>query len=301
MMIERSQRFDPRQNMHGQTFEIFHYLDTTLQPVTVHHHDFYEVYYFLSGQMEYRVEGSTYLMQPGDLLLISPLELHHPISLVSGPYERIVLWIDKDYLERLSSGGVSLTRCFDHTLPDHKNLLRLTALQRSTLMNKLTELSQEIHSERFGSQLWATGSFLQLMVELNRIALDLPQRPENLVLPNQPPPLISRVLTYINEHCCENLSLDDLAERFYVSKYHLSHEFHQAVGTSLYHYIILKRLLQAKQMLSIGISPGLVSHNCGFGDYANFYRAFKSEYGISPRAYSAGMRPSFSSPPSPQS
>jgi len=68
-----------------------------------------------------------------------------------------------------------------------------------------------------------------------------------------------------------------------VSKYHLSHEFSSIVGTSVYRYIMLKRLLIAKQMLSSGISPGAVCINCGFGDYANFFRAFKAQYGISPR------------------
>ena len=289
-MLDRSQKFDPRQNMRSQTFEIFHYRHDILQPVSVHHHDFYEIYFFLSGQVEYRVEGNIYLMQPGDLLFISPLELHQPTSLVSSPYERIVLWIGKDYLERLSGSGGSLTRCFDHTQPGHKNLLRLTSAQRSAVTARFTELSQEVNSTRYGSQLWATGAFLQLMVELNRIMLDFPKNDENPVLPHQPPPLISSILAYINEHCCENITLDDLADRFYVSKYHLSHEFHQSVGTSLYRYIILKRLLQAKQMLAGGMSPGTVSHNCGFGDYANFYRAFRKEYGISPRTYAAGGR-----------
>ena len=68
-----------------------------------------------------------------------------------------------------------------------------------------------------------------------------------------------------------------------MSKYHLSHEFSRVVGTGVYRYIMLKRLLIARQMLSGGVAPGTVFSSCGFGDYANFYRAFKSQYGISPR------------------
>ena len=68
--------FDPRQEMLRPDFEIFHSRDTTLEAVDLHHHDFYEIYLFLSGQVEYRVEGSVYQLNPGDLLLISPLELH---------------------------------------------------------------------------------------------------------------------------------------------------------------------------------------------------------------------------------
>ena len=64
-------RFDPRQTMGNKRFEVSHTCDTDLYTIDLHHHDFYEIYYFISGQVEYRVEGSTYLMQPGDLLLIS--------------------------------------------------------------------------------------------------------------------------------------------------------------------------------------------------------------------------------------
>ena len=75
-----------------------------------------------------------------------------------------------------------------------------------------------------------------------------------------------------------------MAARFFVSKYHLSHEFSRAVGIGVYRYVMLKRLLIAKQLLVEGTPPGEVYALCGFRDYTNFYRAFKAEYGISPRA-----------------
>lgn len=284
-MRERSQRFDPRQNMTAHDFEVFHYLDSRPEPVSVHHHDFYEVYFFLNGQVEYRVEGRIYHLEPGDLLLISPLEFHQPILESSRePYERIVLWINKTYLESFSSGEESLSRCFDSTRPTHTNLLHLTPLQRTSVTARMGELIRETYSTEYGSALCAKGALLQLMVELNRVALQSAGSGERQ---DEAPALVTQVLRYIGGHFCEDLSLDGLAERFYVSKYHLAHAFQQAVGTSVYRYIILKRLLIAKQMLSGGMSPGIVCHNCGFGDYTNFYRAFKSEYGISPRDYAA--------------
>ena len=80
----------------------------------------------------------------------------------------------------------------------------------------------------------------------------------------------------------DDLSLELLASKFYVSKYHLSHEFGKAMGTGVYRYIMLKRLLVARQLLLKGMSAGEVCSKCGFKDYTNFYRAFKDEYGISP-------------------
>ena len=78
-MQGRSQNFDPRQTMRKDTFEVFHYREPRPAGVEVHHHDFYEVYYLLGGEVEYWVEGRIIRMDPGDLLLINPMELHRPI------------------------------------------------------------------------------------------------------------------------------------------------------------------------------------------------------------------------------
>ena len=280
-MRERTQSFDPRQTMQRNTFEIFHYHDRRPSGVLLHHHDFYEVYYFLDGQMDYRVEGRIYHLQPGDLLLIGPLEFHQPVPAGDeDPVERIVLWIDRSYLEHFTTADSSLTRCFDTSRPEHTNLLRLSAAQRTDFTLKMGELLRESYGPDYASNLCSEGILLQLMVELNRVAI----RTEETQTQQESSALVSQVLQYISEHYNEELSLDSLAGQFYVSKYHLSHEFSRVVGTGVYRYILLKRLQIARQMLAAGIAPGAVCEHCGFGDYANFYRAFKSQYGISPRS-----------------
>ena len=74
-MASGAQRFDSRQSMKNKRFEVFHYRDKKLENVSVHHHDFFEIYFFLSGKVTFRVEGKTYHLEPGDLLLISPMEM----------------------------------------------------------------------------------------------------------------------------------------------------------------------------------------------------------------------------------
>ena len=280
-MRTQAQSFETRQSMKKQTFEVFHYCDRKPETVAVHHHDFYEIYFFLGGKVEYRVESKTFSLEPGDLLLINPREFHQPIVKPGETYERIVVWIDKAYLEGLSHGKESLTRCFDIDEPSHSNILRPSALRRSEITDLLGEMINESYGDSFGSELAAQGLFLRFMVEINRLAL----QKNNPAEPVGDTPLVSQVIAFIGEHYNEDLSLESLARRFYVSKYHLSHEFSKSVGTGVYRYIILKRLLMAKQMLAEGASPGTVCHSCGFQDYANFYRAFKAEYGVSPNKY----------------
>lgn len=282
-MRERSQRFDPRQTMQRDTFEVFHYREPRPNTVEVHHHDFYEVYYLLRGEVEYWVDGRIIRMSAGDLLLINPMELHRPIlETDSQVYERIVLWINKDYIESLSCDGVKLSGCFDTGVPGHTHLIRPAVSERSSLTTRMGELVREFYSGDFGSRLCAYGLFLQFMVQLNRMAMRTQPRQEES---GQLSELVQNTLAYIGEHLNEEITVERLASRFYVSKYYLSHAFTREVGVSVYRYIMMRRLLMARQLLQGGESAGQVCRSCGFSDYTSFYRAFKSEYGISPREF----------------
>lgn len=285
MMRERSQNFDPRQVMQREQFEIFHYRDPRPGTVEVHHHGFYEVYYLLGGDVSYWVEGRIIHMMPGDLLFINPMELHRPLPAGENTVcERFVLWIDREFLQQLSSEGLRLDGCFDTTLPNHSHWIRPTASERAVLTARMGELVRECYGKDFGSDLSAYGNFLQLMVQLNRLARysDSSQEGEQLSA------LVQKAMVFIGDHLSEPLSLEEIAGNLFVSKYHLSHAFSREVGVSIYRYIMLRRLMMARQMLLDGESANTVCRNCGFSDYTSFYRAFKSEYGVSPRGFAVG-------------
>ena len=281
-MATRSQRFNVRQTMHNTTFEVFRYKDAYLKEVALHHHDFYEVYFFLSGNVQYNIESRSYLLTPGDVLLISPMELHQPMfGNDHREYERIVLWIDKQFLEGFSLTEGTFAACFDTANPNHSNLLRPEGVQRQFLMFLLEQLLSESESREPYQEICSMSYLAQVLVLLNRLALQQ-RREEPMTAPDS---TVYNVLGYINDHYSENLTLDELANRFFISKYHLSREFQRLVGTSVHRYIVQKRLVMAKQMLSSGRPSSEVYQSCGFGDYSNFYRAFKTEYQISPKEY----------------
>ena len=144
---------------------------------------------------------------------------------------------------------------------------------------------REYYNDELGSFAYAQGLLTQFMVELNRLA-----QSSRYAQRREEPDLVSQVLSYIGNHYHENITLESLAAELFVSKYHLSHEFSHRVGTSVYRYVIFRRLLQARELLLAGQAPGEVYQSCGFGDYSNFYRAFRSEYGISPREFAAQIK-----------
>ncbi len=280
--------FDSRQVMLRADYEIAHKLDTLLNDVELHHHDFYEIVFLLSGDVDYSVESHRYHMRPGDLLLIGPQELHQ-VSIRSGgaPYERYVLWVSRQMLHRLSTAQTDLCSCFLQTRQGRFNLLHLQRTDIDAIHSMMDVICREqtLRETEYGADRMADAMMTGILVLLNRAAMDRFEETEQ-----DCNTLVSGIVDYLNLHYSEPLSLDQLAEQFFVSKYHLSHAFSQQVGTSVYRYLQKKRLQIARQLLAQGLRSSQVFLTCGFRDYAGFYRAFKAEYGISPRDYAVTVR-----------
>lgn len=275
--------FDARQVMNRTDFEIAHKRDTMLTEVELHHHDFYEVNYLVSGYVTYAIEDRVYRAQPGDLVFIGPRELHQlTIHSDKAPYERFVLWIAPSFVRELSSAETDLSRMFDTRRPDYSNFLRPSPEMRDTVLRLITEIEAAEEENAYGRDLLHRLLPTRFLILLNRLA------EENAPVPQENDPsgqMIASVVEYINLHYGDALPLEELADRFYVSKYHLCHEFRRRVGSGLHQFIRKKRLQNARRLLARGEKPAQVYVRCGFGDYTAFYRAFRSEYGISPRQY----------------
>ena len=283
-MAQALQRFDPRQEMHRRDFELQHKRDFQLKDVELHHHDFFEVYFLIAGDVTYLIDGKMVHVMPGDLLLISPRQLHQVcIQPEMSAYERYVLWVDPTVIHRLSSTQSDLSI----GLSDYSHHLRLKSQDRSRVQAILESLHREVDAEDYGSDLLRQALLTQLLVTVNRLAT---QQGSWMEEHSQTDQAVEQVMGYVNLHYSEPLTLDMLAEKCFVSKYHLSREFNRRMGTSIYHYIQKKRLLIAQQLMDQGKRPNEVYCLCGFNDYTCFYRAFKSEYGIAPREYALDAR-----------
>lgn len=274
--------FNTRQYMQTEDFEIFYYEDKILAPVSTHQHDFYEIYFFLSGNVDIDLNGTTYSLSNGDICLIPPALNHKPIFKNNEqPYRRIVLWISPSYLQKLTQHYPDIQYCFVEALQRHTYHYSTDFGSTQLLFNKLIAIMEETAvSEAFHSSIidCCISTFL---FQLNRLLYNH----IHASIPNDQTTLFSELCNYINTHLEESLTLDTLSARFHVSKYHIAHLFKQSMGISTHQYILRKRLYAARNILLSGSSPQEVSHTCGFGDYTSFFRAFKKEFGISPKDF----------------
>lgn len=279
--------FDSRQEIRTGGFELQHKRDTYLKAVELHHHDFYEIYFLVSGDVNYVIEGRLHPIKPGDLLLISPRELHQvSIQTDMAPYERYVLWLKPSEVQRLSGSDCDLEQGLNPANPQYRNQLRLSEDQRNMVRYLMEAVLRESEEEHFGSDMLKESYLQQLLVHINRFSKEADREKETVITSR----MVSDIVDYVNIHYGEKLNLDTLAERFYVSKYHLSHEFRKHMGTGVYQYIQKKRLQIARGMLAEGKNAGEAGAAVGFSDYAGFYRAFVAEYGTAPKEFAASVK-----------
>lgn len=278
------QDFTFRQYMETNDFELFHYRDCVPVEVDFHNHDFYEIYLFLSGNVTYVIEGKSYKLSPGDILIINNKELHKAFIEEGVPYERIVIWINPDYIRALGSDNTNLLLAFDSSSNNKLNLLRPNGDVTDNIYNIVEKLGTACNGHDFGSDLLKRAYILELLVYLNR-AYRIPARKETelSVTYNDK---ITKIIHYINQNLNGDVSLQTLASKFYLSKYHLLREFKKNTGYTVHRYIQQKRLIMARELLKDNKQITEVCSQCGFGDYSNFIRSFRKEFGTSPKRYS---------------
>ena len=124
-----------------------------------------------------------------------------------------------------------------------------------------------------------------LLSDLMVLVMSESWHPEDKVLPNKQV-AVFQIKAYLEDHYNERITLDDLSEKFYISKYYLTHSFKNQFGMTINSYLQAVRITQAKQLLRFSDKTiEDIALETGIPDPAYFSRVFKYTEGISPSIY----------------
>lgn len=273
----------------NENFRLFHLKDQKKMNFDFHFHSFNKIIYIISGHVTYFIEGKAYFLQPGDFLLVNHNSVHRPIIDSDVPYERIVLWSRPEFMIDYFPDSDDLTACFTTADLESYHLFHPQKAVAEELIFILKRLEQSLSSEKFAHALLSDTYFLQFFIYLNR-TFKLPDDlvDESVIKYDQQ---IEEILKYIQAHLTSTLTNEEIAQKFFVSKYYLMHKFKEETGYTLHNYIQQKRLLLVVDELKKGTPVMKAASSCGFGDYSSFLRAFQKMFHTSPGMFSLDSLP----------
>lgn len=215
-----------------------------------HFHQFHEIHILLSGRASHLIEGDYYTLQPYDIVLLRPSMMHKTEYPSGGDCRRLII---------------------NFRVPDDSPALHEIFTLGKQPMTPLTQ--QFIHCH-----------FLQFLATVAQHAGESSYEPQELS--DSITQKVYAVTSYIHRHYASELSLEYLAEKFFISPYYLSHQFRRVTGFSLINYIQITRVRNAQQLLLYtDMKIADITTSCGFTSFSQFNRVFNKFCHTSPSQF----------------
>lgn len=258
-------------------FKLFHLNEKQIKQIDFHYHDFYKLFILKAGNGSYTINGQRYSLIEGDLVLIGKHVIHRPEFDSSLPYERIIIYIDPKFLESHSDENCTFETIFDGTLG---YVIRTSEHQQKIIFDLLKLLEDELANDHYGRAIMSNAILMQLLLRIarNMQNIDMQQVPSISNINKR----TLDIMKYIEDHITGDLSIDLLAEHFYISKYHMMRTFKNELGQSILNYITERRLIHAKSLIHQGTSATESCYQSGFKSYSSFTRAYSKRFGTTP-------------------
>jgi len=246
---------------------IRHAIDESPEPndYSMHLHSRCEIYFFISGGVEYLVEGSRYPLHENNLMIMRPSESHTAHILDRSKYERFAINFPTNYLEKIDSNKLLMKAFMDRPL-GKGNLFTQKDMEMEVVRKLFFEMMKDVSPAERRVILHTHLGIILYMIFNAFSSTSAEER--------TPPTFSERVISYINTHLFEELTVPDLADHFFLSSSQFSRIFRKDIGSSPWEYILRKRLTAAREKLKKGATSQSASLECGFSDYSSFYRAY---------------------------
>lgn len=273
-------------------FDVAHRKGEAVWPAIVHIHDQTEIFYHVSGAQSFLINGAEYALNPRDLLVITPTQLHCVKPKQDEVYERCVINVYPDLPKMVgqladTGGRFGWLHHADAETPYKVHLGRLEHERYIGLIDSYIKLrGMYSHSTRVFN-LKRLAAMLQILVFLSDL---FERKPHDELRRAGTESCCERILQYIEQNYKRPFSLDELAGALSMNKTYLCRTFREKTGSTINQYLVRRRVANVKRQLYNGREVHEVYSESGFTDYCNFIRTFTKEVGVPPgRFYREGQ------------
>lgn len=246
-----------------------------------HNHDGHEILLVLSGILDLYTESGKIRLERGDLVCVDEYCFHGADLISNEKYDRVVINIKGDYLEKLSSDQTNLSFCFSQDTSRSVRVIHLSEVEMEEMKRYAISLQESLLGKKVGDDLRAE-AFLKLIMVIimhHFLNYEIPRPVETI------PQLVKETFSYIEKHLTEEITLKKLEDHVHHNGTYLSRCFKKTMGISLQQFIIVKKITLSCKLLKEGYSPCDACFMTGFNNYSNYSRTFSKQVGMSPKKY----------------
>lgn len=267
------------------SFHFLHSIATPPKDVPIELHDHFELYFFVSGDMTFFIEGQSFELKKGDILTINTNELHRAAVESDKPYERFVIHFDLTYLDGFDHDDFKVVDFITKRKVGQFNMIDSSKFDTESIFALLVRIDELLNKNNDvpHAPLQVKARFIELLVALSEQYSDVV---EESIPEGNHDRRVGGILKYLNKNLAEKVTLGDLEREFNMNRYYICHLFKQSTGFTVFEYLRNKRIMKAKRMLLSGSTVLDTCYSVGFNDYSSFSKAFKSIVGIPPKKFS---------------
>ena len=153
------------------TLRFFHLTDQISTEFEFHYHEFHKITIFISGNVQYFVEGKTYPLEPYDIVLVNRNDIHRVQVDPSLPYERIIVYISPGFIDAYRTDDYDLSYCFEKAKKNIPMCYAFILLKKALFSRSRTAWNVLFSDTEYAGSLYRQILFLEFMIHLNRAAI----------------------------------------------------------------------------------------------------------------------------------
>lgn len=242
-----------------------------------------EIFLLLSGSVQYIIEGQLHQVNPMDMIIIKPGEVHAMHIDGTQPYERMVLHFAPDLFPSFSDLDLftpfNAAKAFAHIIPK-------SYVEKYHLSERMLDIKDVCSNPDRYVDLKLVAEAIRIATALNDCVEELVSLQDtNMTAPARVNQLSYLCIQYINEHLTENITVHDIAQALNISVSHIRNTFKKQTHITVQNYIFNQKMQLAQKLLTQGTSPQTVAKMLGYEYYSTFYHHYQKRYRMRPKSF----------------